>query len=84
MRVYGTGLNGGQPANDLPADQTHVTFHLQGAYGPSMSQMFADQYCSEGGGCRGPHCARMRNTWSSVDAFLMTMAISAAIPSCET
>ena len=53
VHVYGTGLNGGQP-QDIPVDQTQVTFHLRGAYGPSMSQMFADQYCGENGWRRLP------------------------------
>ena len=53
VHVYGTGLNGGHP-HDIPVDQTHVTFHLRGAYGPSMSQMFADQYSGENGWRRLP------------------------------
>ena len=52
VHVYGTGLNGGHP-HDIPVDQ-NVTFHLRGAYGPSMSQMFADQYCGENGWRRLP------------------------------
>ena len=40
--VYSTGLNGSLP-HDMPAEQSAATFHLRGAYGPSMSQMFADQ-----------------------------------------
>ena len=36
------------------AGQTHVTFHLRGAYGPSMSQMFAEKYCTDDGWRRLP------------------------------
>ena len=42
LHVYSTGLNGSLP-HDMPAEQSSATFHLRGAYGPSMSQMFADQ-----------------------------------------
>ena len=40
--LYSTGLNGSLP-HDMPAEQSSATFHLRGAYGPSLSQMFADQ-----------------------------------------
>ena len=42
LHVYSTGLNGSLP-HDMPAEQSAATFHLRGAYWPSMSQMFADQ-----------------------------------------
>ena len=50
---YRTGLNGGLP-RDLPSDHIDVTFHLRGAYGPCMSQMFAEQYSTEEGWRRLP------------------------------
>ena len=53
VHVYGTGLDGGLP-HDLPVGQNHVTFHLRGAYGPSMSQMFAEKYCTDDGWRRLP------------------------------
>ena len=53
VHAYCTGLNGGHP-HDIPGDRIHVTFHLRGAYGPSMSQMFANQYCGENGMKRLP------------------------------
>ena len=40
--VYSTGLNGSLP-HDMPAEQSSAAFHLRGAYGPSLSQMYADQ-----------------------------------------
>ena len=46
IHAYCTGLNGGHP-QDIPGDRIHVTFHLRGAYGPSMSQMFAKQHWEE-------------------------------------
>ena len=42
LHVYSTGLNGSLP-RDMPAEQSAATFHLRGAYGPSLSQMYADQ-----------------------------------------
>ena len=42
LHVYSTGLNGSLP-RDLPAEQSAATVHLRGAYGPSLSQMYADQ-----------------------------------------
>ena len=39
-------INGSHP-QDIPADQTQVTFHLRGAYSPSVSQMLADHYSGE-------------------------------------
>ena len=39
LHVYSTGLNGSLP-RDL---QSAAILHLRGAYGPSMSQMYADQ-----------------------------------------
>ena len=44
LHVYSTGLNGSLPC-DLPAEQSAATVHLRGAYGPSLSQMYADQGC---------------------------------------
>ena len=41
IHIYSTGLNGSL-CHDMPDDQTAATFHLRGAYGPSLSQMFAD------------------------------------------
>ena len=38
LHVYSTGLNG-----SLPRDMPATTFHLRGAYGPSLSQMYANQ-----------------------------------------
>ena len=46
LHVYSTGLNGSLP-HDMCAEQSSATFHLRGAYGPSMSQMFADQSAPE-------------------------------------
>ena len=42
LHVYSTGLNGSLP-HDMPVEQSSATFHLRGAYGPSLSQMYADQ-----------------------------------------
>ena len=42
LHVYSTGLNGSLP-RDMPAEQSAATFHLRGAYGPSLSRMYADQ-----------------------------------------
>ena len=42
LHVYSTGLNGSLP-RDMPAEQSAATFHLRGAKGPSLSQMYADQ-----------------------------------------
>ena len=42
LHVYSTGLNGSLP-HDMPAEQSSAICHLRGAYGPSMSQMVADQ-----------------------------------------
>ena len=42
LHVYSTGLNGSLP-RDLPAEQSAAILHLRGAYGPSLSQMYADQ-----------------------------------------
>ena len=42
LHVYSTGLNGSLP-RDMPAEQSAATVHLRGAYGPSLSQMYADQ-----------------------------------------
>ena len=42
LHVYSTDLNGSLPC-DLPAEQSAATVHLRGAYGPSLSQMYADQ-----------------------------------------
>ena len=42
LHVYSTGLNGSLPRH-LPAEQSAAIVHLRGAYGPSLSQMYADQ-----------------------------------------
>ena len=42
VHVYSTGLNDSLP-HDMSAEQSSATFHLHGAYGPSLSQMYADQ-----------------------------------------
>ena len=42
LHVYSTGLNGSLP-HDMPAEQSSATFHLRGAYRPSLCQMYADQ-----------------------------------------
>ena len=42
LHVHSTGLNGSFP-RDLPAEQSAAIVHLRGAYGPSLSQMYADQ-----------------------------------------
>ena len=42
FHVHSTGLNDSLPP-DLPAEQSAAILHLRGAYGPCMSQMYADQ-----------------------------------------
>ena len=78
LHVYSTGLNGSLP-HDMPAEQSSATFHLRGAYGPSLSQMFADQLLK--GTCHGPPCGHMQSTLSFVDACLTMMAINAGVTS---
>ena len=42
LHVYSSGVNGSLP-HDMLAEQSAATFHLRGAQGPSLSQMYADQ-----------------------------------------
>ena len=64
--------------HDVSAEQSTATFHLRGACGPSLSEMFADQngQPSTESTWHGPYCGQVQSTLSFVDVCLMMTAMS--------
>ena len=80
LHVYSTGLNGSLPCG-LPAEQSAATVHLRGAYGPSLSQMYADQGSKPASEADlpGRRSDRMLSILSSAGACSMNMGTDVGV-----
>ena len=72
-------LNGSLP-RDMPAEQSAATFHLQGAKGPSLFQMYADQGSQPASEAYLPRAPlRSRSVSNFAGAYLMKTDIGAGM-----